>query len=201
MLTFKRSGKRAKIVYEQEYRLEFDKLRESFKTENGAARFARTVTYSVNPWTYVISPLGSYNVGFTSTLIEKCIEFNIEYSIDPELNEIIHPNLYVNSIEQVTNPKFQYRDYQLKLLTKMLKEGRGVILSPTRSGKSLVLAGLCHNVLSNSNKNDIKNILLVVPNLQLLEQMADDFNNYMSVKTTTVLVFILCLKFLFRMLC
>lgn len=188
MLTFKRSGKRAKIVYEQEYRLEFDKLRESFKTENGAARFARTVTYSVNPWTYVISPLGSYNVGFTSTLIEKCIEFNIEYSIDPELNEIIHPNLYVNSIEQVTNPKFQYRDYQLKLLTKMLKEGRGVILSPTRSGKSLVLAGLCHNVLSNSNKNDIKNILLVVPNLQLLEQMADDFNNYMSVKTSNITI-------------
>lgn len=188
MLTFKRSGKRAKIVYEQEYRLEFDKLRESFKTENGAARFARTVTYSVNPWTYVISPLGSYNVGFTSTLIEKCIEFNIEYSIDPELNEIIHPNLYVNSIKQVTNPKFQYRDYQLKLLTKMLKEGRGVILSPTRSGKSLVLAGLCHNVLSNSDKNDIKNILLVVPNLQLLEQMADDFNNYMSVKTSNITI-------------
>lgn len=188
MLTFKRSGKRAKIVYEQEYRLEFDKLRESFKTENGAARFARTVTYSVNPWTYVISPLGSYNVGFTSTLIEKCIEFNIEYSIDPELNEIIHPNLYVNSIEQVTNPKFQYRDYQLKLLAKMLKEGRGVILSPTRSGKSLVLAGLCHNALSNSDKNDIKNILLVVPNLQLLEQMADDFNNYMSVKTSNITI-------------
>lgn len=188
MLTFKRSGKRAKIVYEQEYRLEFDKLRESFKTENGAARFARTVTYSVNPWTYVISPLGSYNVGFTATLIEKCIEFNIEYSIDPELNEIIHPNLYINSIEQVTNPKFQYRDYQLKLLAKMLKEGRGVILSPTRSGKSLVLAGLCHNALSNSDKNDIKNILLVVPNLQLLEQMADDFNNYMSVKTSNITI-------------
>ncbi len=188
MLTFKRSGKRAKIVYEQEYRLEFDKLRESFKTENGAARFARTVTYSVNPWTYVISPLGSYNVGFTSTLIEKCVEFNIEYSIDPELNEIIHPNLYVNNLKQVTNPKFQYRDYQLKLLAKMLKEGRGVILSPTRSGKSLVLAGLCHNVLSNSDKNDIKNILLVVPNLQLLEQMADDFNNYMSVKTSNITI-------------
>lgn len=188
MLTFKRSGKRAKIVYEQEYRLEFDKLRESFKTENGAARFARTVTYSVNPWTYVISPLGSYNIGFTSTLIEKCVEFNIEYSIDPELNEIIHPNLYVNNLKQVTNPKFQYRDYQLKLLAKMLKEGRGVILSPTRSGKSLVLAGLCHNVLSNSDKNDIKNILLVVPNLQLLEQMADDFNNYMSVKTSNITI-------------
>ncbi len=28
----------------------------------------------------------------------------------------------------------------------------------------------------------------------------DEFN-YMSVKTTTVLVFILCLKFLFRMMC
>ena len=188
MLIFKRSGKRAKIVYEQEYRLEFDKLRESFKTENGAARFARTVSYSINPWTYVISPLGSYNVGFTSTLIDKCNELNIEYSIDPELNEMIHPNLYINKVKQVTNPKYQYRDYQLVLLAKMLKEGRGVILSPTRSGKSLVLAGLCHNVLLNSDKNDIKNILIVVPNLQLLEQMADDFDNYMSEKTHDITI-------------
>ena len=140
MLIFKRSGKRAKIVYDQEYRLEFDKLRESFKTENSAARFARTVSYSINPWTYVLSPLGSYNIGFTSTLIDKCDELGIEYSIDSELNEMIHPNLYVNKIKQVTNPKYQYRYYQLVLLAKMLKEGRGVILSPTRSGKSLVLA-------------------------------------------------------------
>ena len=188
MLIFKKSGKRAKIVYEQEYRLEFDKLRESFKTENGAARFARTVSYSINPWTYVISPLGSYNVGFTSTLIDKCNELGIEYSIDQELNDIIHPNLYITKIKYVTNPKYQYRDYQLVLLAKMLKEGRGVILSPTRSGKSLVLAGLCHNVLLNSDKNDVKNILIVVPNLQLLEQMADDFENYMSEKTHNIQV-------------
>lgn len=188
MLIFKKSGKRAKIVYEQEYRLEFDKLRESFKTENNAARFARTVSYSINPWTYVISPLGSYNIGFTSTLIDKCNELGIEYSIDQELNDIIHPNLYITKIKYVTNPKYQYRDYQLVLLAKMLKEGRGVILSPTRSGKSLVLAGLCHNVLLNSDKNDIKNILIVVPNLQLLEQMADDFENYMSEKTYNIQV-------------
>ena len=188
MLIFKKSGKRAKIVYEQEHRLEFDKLRESFKTENNAARFARTVSYSINPWTYVISPLGSYNIGFTSTLIDKCNELGIEYSIDQELNDIIHPNLYITKIKYVTNPKYQYRDYQLVLLAKMLKEGRGVILSPTRSGKSLVLAGLCHNVLLNSDKNDIKNILIVVPNLQLLEQMADDFENYMSEKTYNIQV-------------
>ena len=188
MLIFKKSGKRAKIVYEQEYRLDFDKFRESFKIENNAARFARTVSYSINPWTYVISPLGSYNIGFTSTLIDKCNELGIEYSIDQELNDIIHPNLYITKIKYVTNPKYQYRDYQLVLLAKMLKEGRGVILSPTRSGKSLVLAGLCHNVLLNSDKNDIKNILIVVPNLQLLEQMADDFENYMSEKTYNIQV-------------
>lgn len=38
----------------------------------------------------------------------------------------------------------------------------------------------------NSDKNDIKNILIVVPNLQLLEQMADDFDNYMSEKTHNI---------------
>lgn len=112
--------------------------------------------------------------------------FGIEYTIDNELNDIIHPKLCVSKIKNVTNTDFSYRDYQAILLAKMLREGRGVILSPTRSGKSLVLAGLCHNTLLNSDKNDVKNILIVVPNLQLLEQMADDFENYMSIKTFKV---------------
>lgn len=56
--------------------------------------------------------------------------------------------------------------------------GRGVIVSPTRSGKSLILAGLCHNMLLNRNKNDIHNILIIVPNIQLVSQMYSDFCEY-----------------------
>lgn len=186
MLLFKKQGKRGKIVYEQSDRVEFDKLRESFKTENNAARFARSVSYSINPWTYAISPLGSYNIGFTIQLLEKCKELHIQFQVEDNLKQSIWPQTFVNVIEQPCNPKYKYRDYQYSLLEKMLKFGRGIILSPTRSGKSLVLAGLCHNVLLNSSKNGIKNILLIVPNLQLLEQMTDDFINYLSIKKITI---------------
>ena len=56
--------------------------------------------------------------------------------------------------------------------------GRGVIVSPTRSGKSLILAGLCHNMLQKSAQNGVKNILIIVPNIQLVQQMYYDFEEY-----------------------
>jgi len=66
------------------------------------------------------------------------------------------------------------------MVESMCKAGRGIILSPTRSGKSLILSGLFHNVFLNSSKNKIKNILLIVPNLQLVQQMKSDITDYYS---------------------
>ena len=64
------------------------------------------------------------------------------------------------------------------MLESLCSAGRGVIISPTRSGKSLILAGLCYNILKNKEQNKIRNILFIVPNLQLLEQMYDDITEY-----------------------
>ena len=61
-------------------------------------------------------------------------------TIDKELKDEIHPNLYVDEIVQVPNSEFIYRDYQARLLQSLISAGRGVIISPTRSGKSLILS-------------------------------------------------------------
>lgn len=37
---------------------------------------------------------------------------------------------------------------------------------------------MCHNILLNRAKNNIHNILIIVPNIQLVKQMINDFTEY-----------------------
>jgi superfamily II DNA or RNA helicase len=37
---------------------------------------------------------------------------------------------------------------------------------------------LCHNILLNTHKNDLHNILLIVPNIQLVDQFVKDLKEY-----------------------
>lgn len=69
----------------------------------------------------------------TDLFVKRCKEKNIGYSIDPELELFIHPNLCIDKIEECPNPLFQYRDYQKLMVESMCNAGRGVVLSPTRS--------------------------------------------------------------------
>lgn len=141
MLTFTlTAGLKGKILFDEESRFEFDQLRNFFKVENKSAIFARQYSYAANPYTYCISPLGNYNIGQTNEFIEKCQEFGIKTQIDTSLAEQIYPDLYISELSQVPNTKYIYRDYQERLLQSLCKAGRGVIISPTRSGKSLILA-------------------------------------------------------------
>ena len=140
----------------------------------------------MNPFSYAITPLGSYNLGQTDDIIAYCKTQGIQTQIQDKLNKIIHPKLYIQQIKDLPNPEYQYRDYQQQLVESLAKNGRGIIISPTRSGKSLILAGLFHNILLQSKKNEIKNILLVVPNLLLVQQFINDLQDYYSIKQQTV---------------
>lgn len=178
MLTFKQTSSfKGKIIFDPDNRLQFDQLRNSFKVINDSAKFARGM-YNVSQYKYCITPLGSYPIGMTIDFLAKCKEFGIKYSIEDKLKKTIRPDLHISQIAPVPNTKYQYRDYQEQLLTSLCKAGRGVILSPTRSGKSLIIAGLCHNILLNSSQNGIKNILIVTPNTQLVDQFYNDLNDY-----------------------
>ena len=168
----------AKIVFDEESRRDFDILREHFKCENKAAKFAKQFRYGMSPFIYVISPLGQYANGLTFEICEMCDKIKIDYEIDEKLLENIKPSLNIDEVINVPNKKYEYRHYQKRLLEKLCENGRGVIISPTRSGKSLVIAGLCHNIFQNVKKTKIQNILILVPNIQLVYQMHDDFAEY-----------------------
>ena len=107
MLHFKyNSLTKAKISFDEASRKEFDILRESFKTENVATKFMKSYRFSANPFTYVITPLGSYNVGITDELCKKCDDLNISYDVDEELIKLIKPSLNINQILDVQIKNF-----------------------------------------------------------------------------------------------
>ena len=70
---------------------------------------------------------------------------------------------------------FSIRDYQENAIQHIIKNKTAVLLSPTGSGKSLIIYLLVRFYLEYSNEKDI---LIIVPTTSLVEQMSSDFSVY-----------------------
>ena len=70
----------------------------------------------------------------------------------------------------------QPRDYQLQAIEHGLTKKSAMLISPTASGKSLIIYSLLRYVLEAQQQR----ILIVVPTTSLVEQMYSDFGDYSS---------------------
>lgn len=71
--------------------------------------------------------------------------------------------------------KIEVRSYQYEAIWKGLTEERTILLSPTASGKSLIIYCMIRHHLEQNRK-----VILIVPNTSLVEQMYSDFMTYSS---------------------
>jgi len=71
------------------------------------------------------------------------------------------------------------RDYQLDALQHALENKKSLLLSPTASGKSLVIYMAIRSFLEAHDSN----VLLIVPTTSLVEQMYADFGDYSQADT------------------
>jgi superfamily II DNA or RNA helicase len=97
-------------------------------------------------------------------ILNKIQEANIESCDIPEL-----------SLSNAGNP-ISLRDYQSIAINHALKFKRSLLVSPTGSGKSLMIYMILRWYLEASNKN----ALIVVPTTSLVEQLWKDFADYSS---------------------
>jgi len=118
-------------------------------------------------------------VGLLDKLIRFCetheytYEFvnNKFYGLPFEINEGISKEGvkdYMHSISRHTP-----RDYQIEGVYDALKHNRKLLISPTASGKSLMIYSIVRYYVEKN-----KNILVVVPTTSLVEQMYKDFADY-----------------------
>ena len=118
-------------------------------------------------------------VGLLDKLISFCKNYNYNYKFEDnkfygmpfEVNEGISKEGvkdYINSICSYTP-----RDYQIEGVYDALRHNRKLLISPTASGKSLMIYSIVRYYVGKQKK-----ILLVVPTTSLVEQMYKDFQDY-----------------------
>ena len=97
---------------------------------------------------------------------------NNYYGMPNECNDMISPQGVADYVKSLHIP-FAVRDYQYNAIYQALKYNRRLLLSPTASGKSLMIYSITRYFTSKGN-----NVLIVVPTTSLVEQMCGDFDTY-----------------------
>ena len=87
-------------------------------------------------------------------------------------NELITPQSVVGFVKALRLP-VKVRDYQYAAIYECLRYNRALLLSPTASGKSLMIYSLVR-----FHVNVKRNVLIIVPTTSLVEQMYKDFQEY-----------------------
>jgi len=118
-------------------------------------------------------------VGLLDKIVSFCERHGYTYKFED--NDYYGPPFEINSsiskegvkdyIRSIT--KIKPRDYQIEGVCDCLKHNRRLLVSPTASGKSLMIYSLVRYYVHKGMK-----ILLVVPTTSLVEQMYKDFIEY-----------------------
>jgi len=91
-------------------------------------------------------------------------------------DEKVDPQEVMEFIHSITLP-FPIRDYQFDAVCRGLEKKRAILVSPTGSGKSLIIYVLLRYYLTKIAE-DYQKVLVVVPTTSLVEQMTNDFKDY-----------------------
>lgn len=100
-------------------------------------------------------------------VLNVCKEYNDTHTI---------PDDYAYQLaEQIgLNEKFKPRDYQNKYVVHALRDRRSLNVSPTSSGKSLII----YLIQQHYYQTYMHRTLIIVPTISLVYQMAGDFKDY-----------------------
>ena len=104
-------------------------------------------------------------------------QYVVEYEKNDWYGDIVDDNKFVSLpavkvfMDKISTIK--PRDYQYKAVYEALKNNRRLLLSPTGSGKSLMIYSIVRYYAATAKK-----ILIIVPTTSLVEQMVNDFISY-----------------------
>lgn len=156
-------------------------LRDFFTFEVPGARF--TPMYKAKMWDGKIRLYDIHRKtllkGLYSYVLKFCerneYEFKLENEVDTKTDE--DPKKIEEFVKWL-NPSskgkpIEVRDYQMSAITHAIQNERALLLSPTASGKSLIIYSTMRYHLEHGRK-----CMIVVPTTSLVEQMYTDFEDY-----------------------
>jgi len=146
-------------------------IRNHFSCENKTARHMRRKGYFVADRLYAITPSGRFDLGLFYSIYKYMSEtIGLEdIVVEKDVLEKANPIRLKTEIEYL---EYEPRDYQKEMCEKAFKFGRGIFEVATGGGKTYVMATISHNLIKN---NLAKKILVIEPDLGLVEQVYDEF--------------------------
>ena len=127
---------------------------------------------------------GELYVGLLPYLEKWLNDYGEEYQIDEELQDEkkINRETLLGFMEQLRlhsrGQPIRPREYQVDAVEFAIRKHRTLLLSPTASGKSLIIYILIRYYMLLLNKKATDKILILVPTTSLVEQMYSDFIDY-----------------------
>lgn len=118
-------------------------------------------------------------VGLLSQIISFCQSRGYSYKLkilNSSKEKISEEQLknFIKNLNLFSNGQpIQPRDYQLKGFYDSIVNKRILLLSPTSSGKSLIIYLICQYLMQKGLRG-----LIIVPNISLVHQMTSDFEDY-----------------------
>ena len=122
---------------------------------------------------------GQIYVGLLLYIIQYCLKNNIEYIIEEGVEDVRNVmgkdvRNFIKSLKPKTKRKtLKVRDYQIQAVQHAISRNRCLLVSPTASGKSLIIYALVRYYHMMGLKT-----LILVPTTSLVEQMYSDFEDY-----------------------
>ena len=116
-------------------------------------------------------------IGLVDNLINWCKRKNYSYKLQffDNYKDEIDKEILEKEINNHLINGYKIRDYQLNAVHAALTNKKGMILSCTGSGKSLMIYSIFKYLLE---KRKARRLLLIVPSTMLVEQMYTDFKDY-----------------------
>lgn len=122
---------------------------------------------------------GKIYTGLYHYIINWCNENNVQVVDGTKIKDT---NIDDNKIEQFIKalkiPNIDVRDYQKEAFVHAIRKNRCLLLSPTASGKSLIIYLIMIFNLLRLKESKQNKILIVVPTTSLVEQLFKDFKDY-----------------------
>ena len=112
--------------------------------------------------------------GLVPYVAKFCEERNYDWDYENEAYDEEFSLAEANEFVEKLRPKHAPRDYQLDAFVHAIRTRRSLLLSPTASGKSLIIY-LLARFLSHRR---LKKGLIIVPTVSLVEQLTSDFKDY-----------------------
>lgn len=153
-------------------------IREKFSIKNPSYKMCKFV-----PRLYSVTPSGAFQIGLWHDIENYIRSLNIQVDIKltDEFTKNFKPKLNIKNVSKIDG--FDYYDYQIDTLQEFVSNGRGIGLLATGAGKALIIGGLCKTILDHHPDSKI---LIIVPNVGLLNQLYNSFLNEFFIDDVTV---------------